>query len=111
MDMPDRVLRKPHPGQPCNGCGYCCIESVCLLGLELGNRKHCAALMANSNGSFSCGLVADPYAYLSAEQSATWKKIDELSAGAGLQALKDCNAHLLGAGRGCDSVTRSCATQ
>ena len=106
MNIPVRVLRKPSPGQPCNGCGYCCIEEVCLLGLDLGNRKQCKALVSNPGGSFSCGLVVDPYAYLSGERAATWKKIDEIQAGAGLKALKDCNAHMLGAGRGCDSVTR-----
>ncbi len=101
-----KTLRKPNPGQPCNGCGYCCIEQVCLLGLELGNRKHCKALLTHPNGAFSCGLVSDPYAYLPPEQLMTWKKIDELQEGAGLRALKDCNARMLGAGRGCDSTTR-----
>jgi hypothetical protein len=29
------VLNKPDFGSPCNGCGYCCINEVCKVGLAV----------------------------------------------------------------------------
>lgn len=103
MQTPVTHLAKPAFGMPCNGCGLCCRMEVCLLGLELGNRAACKALVAKQDGSYSCGLVLDPYRYLPEDRLRTWKSIDGLQAGAGEQALKDYHAKMLAAGRGCDS--------
>jgi hypothetical protein len=104
--IPIQTLAKPRHGRPCNGCGYCCISEVCALGLELGDRSVCRALVRKVDGSYSCGLVMDPYRFMPAEQAETWRRIDTISAGAGEQAAKDFHAQMLGAGRGCDSYKR-----
>lgn len=98
------VLDKPAEGDPCNGCGLCCIAQVCDLGVTLGDDRNCRALIQNTDNTFSCGLVLDPYRFLDADAVKPWRIIDEMSGGnAGEQALKKMNAEGLGAGRGCDS--------
>ncbi|MBD8088542.1 hypothetical protein IFT48_00860 [Pseudomonas fluorescens] len=97
-------LDKPVYGDPCNGCGVCCIAKVCELGEALGDDQNCKALIQNTDRSFSCGLVVDPYRFLSEESLDVWQAIDAMSDGnAGEQALRESNAQALGAGRGCDS--------
>lgn len=98
------TLEKPVYGDPCNGCGICCIAQVCALGEALGDEKDCKALIHNVDGTFSCGLVVDPYRFISNESLAVWKTIDEMGGSdAGEQALRKSNAEALGAGKGCDS--------
>ena len=104
MDKPEPVgavwhllhlvsLDKPSQGQPCNGCGLCCIA-----------EERCLALISLGTGRFACGLVADPYRFLPPERLAPWHAIDQLAPGSqGEQALKAHFAGLLGAGRGCDA--------
>lgn len=98
------TLDKPVYGQPCNGCGICCIAKVCELGVTLGDDQNCKALVRGSEGGFYCGMVADPYRYMDEVDLSTWKSIDALDGGeAGELALKALHAEALGAGKGCDS--------
>lgn len=101
-------LDKPVYGDPCNGCGVCCIAKVCDLGEALGDDQNCKALIQNADHSFSCGLVVDPYRFISPESLVVWQAIDAMSDGnAGEKALRESNAQALGAGRGCDSDDES----
>jgi hypothetical protein len=53
---------KPAPGQPCNGCGVCCLSQPCPLGVLASRRTSgpCAALRWHGHESrYRCGLV-DP---------------------------------------------------
>lgn len=98
------ALDKPRHGEPCNGCGVCCIAQVCDLGLELGDEINCKALIQNPDRTFSCGLVVNPYHFLPEDELVVWKFIDSKDgSGAGERRLKELNAEFLGAGRGCDS--------
>lgn len=98
------VLDKPAEGDPCNGCGLCCVAQVCDLGLALGDDRNCRALIQNEDFTFSCGLVVDPYRYLAEKDLEAWLTIDRVSGGnVGEKALKQMNAEALGAGRGCDA--------
>ncbi|WP_429532476.1 hypothetical protein [Pseudomonas silensiensis] len=98
------TIEKPVFGDPCNGCGICCIAQVCDLGKELGDEQNCKALLQNSDRSFSCGLVVDPYQFMPESELTVWKFIDVQGNGhAGEEMLKQLNASLLGAGLGCDS--------
>ncbi|HEJ2342222.1 TPA: hypothetical protein ACWLUJ_005739 [Pseudomonas aeruginosa] len=98
------VLDKPVEGDPCNGCGLCCVAQVCDLGLALGDDRNCRALIQNEDFTFSCGLVVDPYRFLADKDLEAWLAIDRVSGGnAGEEALKQMNAEALGAGRGCDA--------
>lgn len=101
--IPVVVLEKPRFGQPCNGCGLCCIEEVCALGRQLGDDKVCRALIGPVDGRYSCGLVAEPYRFARDADLAMGRSIDELGDGSGENALRSMYMHLLGAGKGCDS--------
>lgn len=73
MDAPrHRVIRlraqappKPATGQPCNGCGLCCLAEPCPLGVLISRRRHgrCAALRWQADDSrYVCDAVARPQA-------------------------------------------------
>lgn len=93
-------LPKPKIGQACNGCGLCCMLQVCrngayVLGLvkTLGEtvKGPCPALVANNDGSYSCGVVLNPKKYIPKS------KYRE-------EVLRREFANLIGAGTGCDEI-------
>lgn len=58
---------KPAPGQPCNGCGVCCLAEPCPVGMMVSGRRSgaCAALeWHDAEGRYRCGMVARPEAHL-----------------------------------------------
>jgi hypothetical protein len=98
------TLEKPRHGMPCNGCGVCCIATVCELGVTLGDDINCKALTPMADGSFQCGMVVDPYRFMDEKDLHVWKTIDGIKGDStGEQALKKSHFEMLGAGRGCDS--------
>lgn len=74
--MPQQIIhiqpdapRKPAPGQPCNGCGVCCLVEPCPLGQLLSRRRRgaCAALRWDATTSlYRCGALLAPDAVLRA---------------------------------------------
>lgn len=65
MTLPIHVPDKPPEGAPCNGCGQCCIEVQCDLGIVSAPAPEgeiCRALR-HDGGRFACGLIVDPEAY------------------------------------------------
>jgi hypothetical protein len=53
---------KPPEGQPCNGCGVCCLAEPCPVGVLVSRRLKgaCAALRwSEAGGRYSCGLLGD----------------------------------------------------
>ena len=53
---------KPVPGQPCNGCGLCCLAEPCPLGMVLSVKRvgACVALRWNAQAQqYRCGVVVD----------------------------------------------------
>ena len=53
---------KPVLGQPCNGCGLCCLAEPCPLGIWASRRRSgpCAALRWDTGqGRYLCGVLAD----------------------------------------------------
>jgi hypothetical protein len=51
----------PQPGQPCNGCGVCCLAEPCPIGMLVSRRRHgaCAALRwQGASGRYVCGVLA-----------------------------------------------------
>lgn len=82
------VLKKPKEGQPCNGCGLCCMLEVCAIGARVYGEDQpapCPGLQAEA-GRFWCGVVqAEEKAFLGG-------------------AVSDHRiAEMLGIGRGCDA--------
>lgn len=53
---------KPALGQPCNGCGLCCLAEPCPLGMLLSRRRSgpCAVLRwSDAQQRYLCGALAD----------------------------------------------------
>jgi len=58
---------KPAPGQPCNGCGWCCSFEPCPLGRLVSRRRQgrCLALTWDEpTVRYHCGAVVDPARHL-----------------------------------------------
>lgn len=60
-ELHEAILRKPRYGLPCNGCGACCMVTLCNLALHVFHRDdpfgRCPALTKNAEGTYGCGLV------------------------------------------------------
>ncbi|WP_298013442.1 hypothetical protein [uncultured Aquabacterium sp.] len=53
---------KPAEGQPCNGCGVCCLAEPCPVGVLVSRRRTgaCAALQWSDAGRrYVCGLMGE----------------------------------------------------
>lgn len=54
---------KPVLGQPCNGCGVCCLHEPCPLGILLSGHRRgaCAALRWDEHrAQYRCGAMVQP---------------------------------------------------
>jgi hypothetical protein len=54
---------KPAWGQPCNGCGVCCLQEPCPVGVLLSRRRSgaCDALRwSDPARRYHCGLLSTP---------------------------------------------------
>lgn len=88
------MIDKPPHGQPCNGCGRCCIEMLCPLALALFGEpeyRQCPALEPDGE-RFACGLIKHPMVH-ALKQTLLH----------GADAMAKAAAHLVGSGRGCDA--------
>jgi len=90
------MLDKPEIGSPCNGCGVCCVNTVCgsgsyALGLVTTWGEHakgpCPALVDDGE-KFVCGVMLRPNDWLKAARSPT--------------TLRQAFGLLIGVGLGCD---------
>ncbi|WP_290877489.1 hypothetical protein, partial [Aquabacterium sp.] len=71
---------KPPEGQPCNGCGVCCLAEPCPVGVLVSRRLTgaCKALRWSDAGRrYSCGLLGD----------ADWRGLADGPAPKGMRAL------------------------
>ena len=98
--MANREIKKPKIGEPCNGCGICCINQVCMNGsyvLKLVNRLGesvpgpCPAIVKHPDGKIDCGIILHPNKYIKSSQYPA-------------KILSKYFAHLIGAGNGCDEL-------
>jgi hypothetical protein len=81
---------KPLYGDPCNGCGLCCLEAQCPLSeIMFGVRERCPALEELPAGGYGCGLASSPERYTP-------------MAPAMRPVAREAFALLIGAGSGCD---------
>jgi hypothetical protein len=57
--VPRSVIdRKPPHGDPCNGCGACCMATTCDLGRHLFETSGpCPALMRDGPHTYRCGVM------------------------------------------------------
>lgn len=93
---------KPSKGSDCNGCGVCCIAETCAVGLEAFGDSHqvCPALYWSEN-QFRCGLMQNPFSFISPEQKGEYlnPKIHQF----GEKLSAEYYQYLIGANVGCDS--------
>lgn len=89
-------LAKPAYGQPCNGCGKCCMDMLCPLAKHVFDARsgRCPALFLSANGKWSCGLVFSPRDHAPV-RAAIVANDGELGVAA---------KTLIGAGIGCDAI-------
>jgi len=86
------LLPKPLYGDPCNGCGVCCIAEQCCISLAIfGEAEICPAL-EQAGRSMACGLVRNTADY-----------VPEIGAWGG-KTLTETFALMVGAGAGCDGT-------
>ncbi|GEM_PF-305775 len=55
--------RQPAPGEPCNGCGLCCLAEPCPAGMIVSRKRRgpCAVLRWDEEAQrYWCGLLSDP---------------------------------------------------
>lgn len=87
---------KPNFGQPCNGCGVCCVITPCSLALAKVEgaepKKKCPALEKMA-GYYQCGLMANPKKY--APKNEYEEDIMQMAA-----------KLLIGSGNGCDCTLK-----
>ena len=54
---------QPRTGEPCNGCGVCCLMFPCPLGIVLSRKRmgRCNALRwSDSERRYLCGAMSEP---------------------------------------------------
>lgn len=93
-------LDKPKIGEPCNGCGICCMLHICNTGAFLlkkvkyfGEKQlkgPCPALIDNKDGTFSCGFVVSPGRFIRSKYRP--------------EVISRTVITLIGAGTGCDEI-------
>ncbi|HET7794640.1 MAG TPA: hypothetical protein VFL64_14750 [Rhizobacter sp.] len=82
---------KPAQGEPCNGCGVCCLTEPCPVGMLVSRKRRgaCAALRWDGEtGRYRCGVVSEPQRHTAPR----W-----LAAMAARWAMR-----MIAAGQGCD---------
>lgn len=83
---------KPALGEPCNGCGLCCLTEPCPVGMLLSRRRHgrCVALQWDeAQRRYLCGALA-------------WRAQGRLSRLIE-RPLHAWMARMIAAGQGCDA--------
>jgi hypothetical protein len=54
---------KPRGGEPCNGCGVCCLVAPCPLGMLISGRRHGACKLLrwdDGHKLYRCGVLLNP---------------------------------------------------
>lgn len=88
-----RDIAKPNYGQPCNGCGKCCMDTVCPLGQFLFEQEEgpCPALEW-ADDKWRCGIILDPRKFAPVRVARY-----------GVDKMRAALLYLLGPGLGCDA--------
>ncbi len=91
---------KPALGQPCNGCGVCCLAEPCPVGILVSRRRRgrCAALQWESTTRrYRCGVVSQPRETLGMQRVA--EVVQRIVAALARRWIS--------AGSGCDSIAET----
>lgn len=84
----------PGHGQPCNGCGRCCIIHPCQLARDLaGVREGPCPILTKDGDTWRCGLAIDPHRHVIGLADKPFSD----------PVLAPLFVEALGIGRGCDA--------
>jgi len=92
---------KPALGQPCNGCGICCLAEPCPVGVLVSRRRHgaCKALQWSSElKQYRCGMLEAPLSQLGMARLPAGRLRRLLERG-----LRAWCRRMIAAGMGCDA--------
>lgn len=69
----EATAAKPAYGDPCNGCGLCCIAVPCVLARDFCGAFEgpCPALELD-DGRYWCGLLRSPHKYIPGLEGKPW---------------------------------------
>ncbi len=84
---------KPRWGEPCNGCGVCCLSEPCPVGILLSRRRQGACVAVSwdeATQRYRCGVVSAPERWC----PLPWRWARRLAARISLRWIA--------AGKGCD---------
>lgn len=84
---------KPRYGEPCNGCGMCCIAIQCVVSVALFGEKELCPALTEAGNALACGLMIDTAAH-----------VPDMTAWGG-KALTETFSLMIGSGIGCDGQT------
>lgn len=89
---------KPALGEPCNGCGLCCLAEPCPIGMVVSLRRTgtCRALVwSETERRYQCGMLVQPLRHLGlpALSPSAWPN----------RLLRRWSARMIAAGIGCDA--------
>lgn len=91
-------IPKPPHGSPCNGCGYCCKDQLCVMASSLLNKPlrqfnpGPCPFLEQKESRFVCGLVVNPA-----------KHAPFVVAQVGAEKASEHAVALIGGGIGCDA--------
>ena len=85
---------KPAWGEPCNGCGLCCLTEPCPAGMLLSGRRHGACRLVHwdtAAGCYRCGLMSGAATLRPAWLAAVARRLARrwIASGAGCDAELD----------------------
>jgi hypothetical protein len=100
--------RKPAEGQPCNGCGVCCLAEPCPVGMVISRKRvgACTALQWHeAEGRYRCGLLMRPARW-------PWQRLARAWAARVISAGSGCDASLsVETGLAAPSGAKDCPTR
>ena len=92
---------KPDLGEPCNGCGVCCLAEPCPLGMLLTGRRSGACELlrwAPDKGLYRCGALSEPAVVVASRLSPLLAGLTPVLA----RALPAIARRWIASGTGCD---------
>ncbi len=97
---------KPALGQPCNGCGVCCLLEPCPLGVLLSRRRQGACMAVRWDAAarrYRCGSLSAPAEVAQAALPRGLRVLAPLLVPLLAMGLRRAAPRWISAGSGCDS--------